>query len=42
MRITLVFRDDPHGMDYAGDIAEEGKQDVYPELLADPHLQEYP
>src|SRR5688500_11293871 len=27
LRITLVFRDDPHGMDYAGDVAEEGKED---------------
>ena len=29
-------------MDDAGDVAEDCQQDVYPEVLADPHLQEHP
>jgi hypothetical protein len=28
-------------MNYAGDIAEDGKQDVDPKLLPDPNLQEH-
>ncbi len=38
---SLVFRDDPHGVDDAGDVAKNGKQDVDPELLADAHLQKH-
>ena len=29
-------------MNYAGDVTEDGKQDVDPELLTDTHLQEHP
>jgi hypothetical protein len=42
LQITLVFRYDPYGVDYAWDVAEDCKQDVDPELLADAHLQEHP
>ncbi len=41
-RAKLVLRDDPHGVDYAGDVAEDGQQDVDPEVFPDPHLQEHP
>src|SRR5215210_2894817 len=42
LQIALVFRNDPHGMDYARDIAEDREQDVDPELFAYTHLQEDP
>jgi hypothetical protein len=29
-------------VDYTGNVTEDGKQDVDPELFADPDLQEYP
>jgi hypothetical protein len=29
-------------MNYAGNVTEDGKQDVDPELLTDTHLQEHP
>jgi len=37
----LVLGDHPDGVDDAGNITEDGKQDVYPELLPDAHLQEH-
>ena len=40
--VKLILRDDPHSVDYAGDVAEDRQQDVDPKLLADAHLQEYP
>ncbi len=39
--VTLVFRDDPHGVDDAWDVAEDRQQDVDPKLPADSDLQEY-
>jgi hypothetical protein len=40
--LRLILCDDPHCVDNTGDIAEDRQQDVDPELLADPYLQEYP
>ena len=40
--VRLILRDDPHGVDDAWDEAENGEQDVDPEVLADAHLQEDP
>ena len=37
----LVFRDDPHRMDYARNVAEDRQKDIDPEVLTDPHLQEH-
>ena len=42
MSIKLILRYDPNRMDYAGDVSEDCQQDVDPELLSDPHLQEHP
>lgn len=39
--IALTFRNDPNCMDYPGNIPKDGKNDIYPELRADPHLQKY-
>jgi hypothetical protein len=36
-----VLRYDPHRVNDAWDIAEDRQDDVYPKLLADPHLQEH-
>jgi len=33
---------DPHRVDDTWDIAEERKNNVYPEVLTDSHLQEHP
>lgn len=35
------FGDDPHCMDYAGNVAEDRKQDIDPEVLGKSHLQEH-
>ncbi len=40
--VELVFGDNPHGMDDAGDEAEDRQQDIDPEVLPDPDLQEHP
>jgi hypothetical protein len=40
-QFALVFRDDPHGMDYARYVTQDRKQNVDPKLLADAYLQEY-
>ena len=37
-KLSLVFRDNPNRVDYAGDEAEDSQQDVDPEVLANPHL----
>jgi hypothetical protein len=36
-----VPSDDPHGMDYAGNVAEDRQQDIDPEVLGKPYLQEH-
>ena len=38
--LCSVLGDDPHGMDDAGQVAQQGQEDIDPELLADAHLQE--
>ena len=40
--VELVFGYNPHGMDDAGDEAEDRQQDVDPEVFTDPDLQEHP
>src|SRR5215207_4189987 len=40
--VRSVFGDNPHGVDYARDVAEDRQQDVDPKLLADAYLQEHP
>jgi hypothetical protein len=42
MRNRSILRYDPHRVDDAWDIAEDRQKDVYPELLANSHLQEHP
>src|SRR5215217_6828661 len=39
--VRSVFGDNPHGVDYARDVAEDRQQDVDPKLLADAYLQEH-
>ena len=38
LKLKLILRDDPNRMNYAGDVAKDGEQDIDPELLAYPHL----
>jgi hypothetical protein len=37
--IVLPPKNDPKGMDDAGDVAEKGQQNIQPELKAKAHLQ---
>ena len=39
--VRLILGDNPYRMDYARDIAKDCQQDIDPEVLADPHLQEH-
>ena len=38
LRITLVFRDDPHSMNHFGDVAEDRKLDVIQNCFSDPMI----
>jgi hypothetical protein len=38
---SQAIPDRVHNTLYAGDITEDRQQDIDPEVLADPHLQEY-
>ena len=41
VKLHSVLSDHPHRMDYAGDVAEDRQQDIDPEVLGNPHLQEH-
>lgn len=42
MMLASTAGDDPDGVDDAGDVAEEGQEDVEPEMLAEAYLEEDP
>jgi hypothetical protein len=39
--VCLVFRDDPHRMDYARDVPEDRQKNINPKLLSNPYLQKH-
>jgi hypothetical protein len=38
---SLLY-DHPDGMKQTGDVSQQGKHDIYPEVKAKPHFKEYP